>query len=471
MAKAGADIIEIDGIDGGTGAAMVSSKEHAGLPSEMGLAEAHQALVTNGLRKSVVLRVGGGIKNGHDIIKYALFGAEQFSFGQGLMVSVGCIVCKSCHIPNCPTGITGSPEIFKGHPEHTKAYLYSVAEETRTLLASMGFKHIAEIVGRSDLLIKNPGLKGRPALVDVSKFIRPDMALVDLEKNFEQTTGSFGVCATPKEKSLNQRILEAAGDAIDVCMNADLVFRIRNSDRSVGATTAGRIAQLYGREGMPNHRRIKVRFEGEAGQSFGAWCINGLDLELQGFAQDGVAKGISGGSVTVTLDYQASSYGGEIQSVAGNNIGYGATGGTIFIGGRAGHRLGIRNSGATIVAEAAGKYACEYMTRGRVLILGPIENEVGSGMTGGELFVWDPDNQLSGKLHSRSVAVVDCTYVDYEWIHPLIIHYHARTVSRQSEAILKNWTEVRRSRKLKKVLPLAVARKMEDYAATGTNAG
>src|SRR5205807_7372558 len=171
-------------------------------------------------------------------------------------------------------------------------------------------------------------------------------------------------------------MLEAAHDAIDAGQNASLLFRIRNSDRAVGATVAGKIASLYGREGMPNNKCIQVRFEGEAGQSFGAWCVNGLDLELRGFAQDGVAKGISGGTVVVTLDYGASDYGGAIQSVAGNNVGYGATGGTIFIGGRAGHRLGIRNSGATIVAEAAGKYACEYMTRGRVLILGPLENEI-----------------------------------------------------------------------------------------------
>ncbi|HJZ92761.1 MAG TPA: glutamate synthase-related protein [Gemmataceae bacterium] len=470
VAKAGADVIEIDGIDGGTGAAMLSSKEHAGLPTEMGLAEAHQALVTNGLRSSVRLRAAGGIKNGYDVIKYALFGAEQFTFGQGLMVSVGCIVCKSCHIPNCPTGITGSPEIFKGHPEHTKAYLMQVAQETRSLLAQMGFTHIGQIVGRSDLLVKNPRLPGRAALLDVSRFIRPDMALADLEKNFPQTPGATGVC-NPVEKSLNQRIIEAAHDAVDTCMNADLVFRIKNSDRAVGGTVAGLIARTYGREGMPNHRRVKVSFEGEAGQSFGAWCVNGLDLELRGFAQDGVAKGISGGHVVVTLDYTASDYGGEIQSVAGNNVGYGATGGTIFIGGLAGHRLGIRNSGATIVAEAAGKYACEYMTRGRVLILGPIENEVGSGMTGGELIVYDPDGDLPLKLHSKSVAVIDCGYVDYEWIHPLIINYHARTGSRQAEWLLKNWTEVRRGRKLRKVLSLAVARKMEDFAAVGTNAG
>jgi glutamate synthase domain-containing protein 3 len=234
---------------------------------------------------------------------------------------------------------------------------------------------------------------------------------------------------------------------------------------------AGLIARTYGREGMPNHRRVKVSFEGEAGQSFGAWCVNGLDLELRGFAQDGVAKGISGGTVVVTLDYTASEYGGEIQSVAGNNVGYGATGGFVFVGGRAGHRLGIRNSGATIVAEAAGKYACEYMTRGRVLILGPIENEIGSGMTGGELFVFDPKNEAPAKLHGKSVTVIDSTYVDYEWIHPLIVKYHARTGSRQAELILKNWADIRRGRRLKKVLPLAVARAMEDFKTVGTNAG
>jgi glutamate synthase domain-containing protein 2/glutamate synthase domain-containing protein 3/glutamate synthase domain-containing protein 1 len=473
VAKAGADIIEIDGIDGGTGAAMVSSKEHAGLPSEMGLTEAHQALVVNGLRSAVKLRIGGGIKTGYDIIKYALLGADQFSFGQALMVSVGCIVCKSCHIPNCPTGITGTQGEYKGQPEHTKTYLYNVAEETRQLLANLGYKHLSEITGRCEMLVRNPSIKGRPALVDLSKFLHPEMALWRLHEQFPQLPpGATGVCDVGAgSNTLNARIMAAAHDAVDTCQNADLMFRIRNSDRSVGATLAGLIARLYGREGMPNHRRIKVRFEGEAGQSFGAWCLNSLDLELRGFAQDGVAKGISGGTVVITLDYQATDYGTELQSVAGNNVGYGATGGTIFIGGRAGHRLGIRNSGATIVAEAAGKYACEYMTRGRVIILGPIENEIGSGMTGGELYILDPKNEVPAKLHSRSVAVIDCNYVDYEWMHPLISNYYARTGSRQAERILTNWAEMRRSRRLRKVVPLAVARKAEDFINAGTNAG
>ncbi|HEY1188099.1 MAG TPA: glutamate synthase-related protein [Gemmata sp.] len=484
VAKAGADIIEIDGIDGGTGAAMVSSKEHAGLPSEMGLAEAHQALVVNGLRTSVKLRVGGGIKTGHDVIKYALFGADEFSFGQGLMVSVGCIVCKSCHIPNCPTGITGSPEIFKGHPEHTKAYWTAVAEETRALLSKMGFRSLAEIAGRSDLLVPRTDLKDkhpRAAGLDLSKFIQPDMALTRLAEAHPQAPPAKGLCDLTG--SLNDRIYAATFDAIDTAQNADLVFRVKNSDRAVGATVAGLIARLYGREGLPNRKKVKVRLDGEAGQSFGAWCVNGLDLELRGFAQDGVAKGISGGTVVVTLDYAASVpkgaapagtspvRGSEIQSVTGNNVGYGATGGVIFIGGAAGHRLGIRNSGATIVAEAAGKYACEYMTRGRVVILGPVENEIGSGMTGGDLFIFDPETAVPAKLHGKSVTVIDCAHADYEWIHPLLHEYFARTGSRQAEYILKNWPDVRRHRRLRKVLPLAVARAMEDLKTAGTNAG
>jgi glutamate synthase domain-containing protein 3 len=380
-------------------------------------------------------------------------------------------VCKSCHIPNCPTGITGTQGEYKGTPEHTKTYLLSVAEETRQLVAQLGARSLKELVGRSDLLAANPHLAGRAKLVTLEKFLAPEMALVKLEEKYPQY--DRGVCQREEDRRppLNARIVDSARDAIETCQNADLVFRIKNSDRSAGATVAGLVAQVYGREGLPDKKRIRMRFEGEAGQSFGAWCVNGLELELTGFAQDGVAKGISGGLVVVTLDYRKSDYGGSIQSVAGNNIGYGATGGAIFLGGRAGHRLGIRNSGATIVAEAAGKYACEYMTRGRVLILGPVENEIGSGMTGGELFVYDPQLEAAKKLHTRSVAVIDCTYVDYEWIHPLIINYHARTGSRQAEQILKNWAEVRRGRRLRKIVPLHVARKAEDFIAAGTNAG
>ena len=471
VAKAGADIIEIDGIGGGTGAAMVSSKEHAGLPSEMGLSEAHQALVANGLRKSVRLRVGGGIKNGLDVIKYACLGAEEFSFGQGLMVSVGCIVCKSCHIPNCPTGITGTQGEYKGHADHTKAYLLNVGEEVRQELAKMGFRHINELAGRVDMLERIPMPGTRSDMIDLRRFMHPDMAVSVLHESFPEMYR--GVC-TPKVitgPNLNERIVEAARDAIESAQNSDLMFRIRNSDRSVGATAAGMIAKIYGRDGLPGGKRIKVRFDGEAGQSFGAWCVQGLDLELRGFAQDGIAKGMSGGTVVVCLPQQNAAGRNEIQSLAGNNVGYGATGGTIFIAGCAGHRLGIRNSGATIVAEAAGKYACEYQTRGRVIILNAIENEIGSGMTGGELFVYDPDGEVPAKLHSRSVAAVECTYVDYEWIHPLIISFHARTGSRVAELILKNWSEIRRSRKIRKIVPLAVARKAEDFIAAGSNAG
>ena len=235
VAKAGADVIEMDGIDGGTGAAMASSKEHAGLPTEMGLAEAHQALVLNGLRTAVKLRAAGGIKNGHDIVKYALLGADEFSFGQALMVSVGCIVCKSCHIPNCPTGITGTQGEYKGTPEHTKAYLMSVAEEVRQLLSQLGAKHLSEIVGRSDLLAKSPDAAGPgeaggrvevPAPGDGAGQARP------IIRYRRSRPTARGVCTTGG--TLNERIVEAARDAVETGANADLMFRIKNSDRSPG---------------------------------------------------------------------------------------------------------------------------------------------------------------------------------------------------------------------------------------------
>ena len=317
------------------------------------------------------------------------------------------------------------------------------------------------------MLEKRTDLKGRAANLDVSKFIRPDMALRTLDAHFPARSG---VCA-PAGPTMNERLLAATADAVDAGQSASVLFRVRNGDRSVGATLAGRVAKLYGREGMPNNQVIHARFEGEAGQSFGAWCVSGLELELLGTAQDGVAKGISGGRVVVTLDYTDAPANGAPLSVAGNNIAYGATGGHVFIGGRAGHRLGIRNSGATVVAEAAGKYTCEYMTRGRVLILGAIENEIGSGMTGGELFVFDPRNEAPAKVHAKSVTVLDARAEDYEWIHPLIAQYRARTGSRAAESILKNWQDVRRSRRLRKVVPLAVARAAEDFRTVGTNAG
>ena len=291
------------------------------MPSEMGLAEAHQALVVNGLRKAVKLRVGGGIKNGHDVIKYALFGADEFSFGQALMVSVGCIVCKSCHIPNCPTGITGSPRSSRGTRSTPRRTCTRSPRKSASILAQMGFTHLAEITGRSRPARSANRPEGEAPACRRCSTCRGSSSRTWRSRGSTRLTRrktSRPACAAATAFAPEPaRSSTAAYDAIDTAQNADLVFRVRNSDRSVGATVAGMIAKLYGREGMPNHRKIKVRLDGEAGQSFGAWCVNGLDLELRGFAQDGVAKGISGGTVVVTLDYTASDYGGEIQSVAG----------------------------------------------------------------------------------------------------------------------------------------------------------
>lgn len=436
IAKAGADLIEIDGLDGGTGAASASSKEHCGLPSEMGLAEAHQALAIGGVRNSVRLRVGGGIKNGVDIVKYAMLGADEFSLGQSLMVSVGCIVCKNCHIPNCPTGISGSPEIFEGQPRDVGSFLVKLAEEVRRILASLGVRRIEEIVGCCDRLERVNPILPRAATLDLSRFLRPEFAKPRLK--------DAPLCMVPPPDALNQRILAASRPALDNGIDALFESTVTNNDRSTGAALAGEIARRFGREGFSGS--LRLRFHGDAGQSFAAWCTTGLQIELLGTAQDGVAKGMSGGSVVIHLPHH---HRGGIH-VAGNAVAYGATGGTLYLAGSAGQRMAVRNSGATVVAEGAGKYACEYMTRGRVVLLGPVGSEIGAGMTGGELVVYAPDQIL--KIHTGSVFIRDCD-AEYDWIKPLLEDFAYRTRSDVAYSILNNWKFVIRNRWLRLITP------------------
>ena len=459
VAKAGADVIEIDGIDGGTGAAMVSSKEHAGLPSEMGLAEAHQALVVNGLRKAVKLRVGGGIKNGsrrHQVrpVRGGRVQLRPGADGVGRLHRLQDRATSRTARPASPA----RPRSSRAIPEHTKAYLQAVAEEVRELLAAMGFKHLGEITGRSDLLVPRTDLKaeapaGRPAgRVEVhppghgaGRSRRERIPQDELPGRRLCAAISFG--AQPQDPRGGPRRHRHGPERRPRVPRAEL------ATAPSGRRSPGMIARLYGREGMPNHRKIKVRLDGEAGQSFGAWCVNGLDLELRGFAQDGVAKGISGGTVVVTLDYTASDYGGEIQSVAGNNVGYGATGGTIFIGGRAGHRLGIRNSGRD--DRRRGRRQVRLRVHdprpgadprpGRERDRQRHDRRRTVRLRSGERGAGEAARQERG---GRSTAARRLR-VDAPAAH----QYYARTGSRQAEHILKNWAEIRRGRRLRKVLP------------------
>ncbi len=465
VAKAGADIIEIDGMSGGTGAALASSKEHAGLPTEMGLVEVHQALTINGLRHAVKLAIGGGNKTGLDVIRMAMFGADMFVFGQTLMVAEGCVMCRTCHIPRCPTGVAGYQGPFKGEVQHVKNYLIQVATDVQKLLARLGVRSIDEIVGRTDLL-KSVDRGGRASLLDFSRM------LVNLPKREASHSGHTGELQRRKlqarDESLNARLADACADAIKAGKDVELFFGITNADRAVGARIAGLIADHWRLEGMPNAGLAAAKFQGHAGQSFGAWTMTGMELTLIGTAQDGVGKGQCGGIIIVKPDPE-SAFDRERSSVVGNNVCFGATGGRCYIGGRAGQRLGIRNSGATIVAEGAGKYACEYMTMGRVVILGRTDNEIGSGMTGGECILYDPDDAAPRRVHSKSVSFTEMTYQDYQWLRPLLAEYTTATESDKARRILANWNQCRRH--FKKLIPVNEARKMESFVTTGVNAG
>jgi glutamate synthase domain-containing protein 2/glutamate synthase domain-containing protein 1/glutamate synthase domain-containing protein 3 len=465
VAKAGADIIEIDGMSGGTGAALSSSKEHTGLPVEMGLVEVHQALTINGMRHAVRLACGGGNKTGLDVIRMAILGADMFVFGQTLMVAEGCVMCRTCHIPRCPTGVAGYQGPFKGEVEHVKNYLKQVAFDANRILAKLGVRRIDDIVGRTELLTKIEKT-GRAAKLDFSRM------LVNMPKDKAPTWGHTGEIArrkvAAKTESLNAKLAAACSDAIDLGKDVDLFFNITNYDRSVGARIAGMIAERWKLEGMAHAGLVSLKFRGHAGQSFAVWTMTGMELTLIGTAQDGVGKGQCGGIIVVRPDPE-SAFDRERSSVVGNNVCFGATGGRCYIGGRAGQRLGIRNSGATIVAEGAGKYACEYMTQGRVVILGRTDNEIGSGMTGGEAILYDPDDAAPRRVHSKSVSFTEMTYQDYQWLRPLLGEYATMTESEKAKKILSKWSENRRH--FRKLIPVAEARKLESFVTSGANAG
>jgi glutamate synthase domain-containing protein 3 len=307
---------------------------------------------------------------------------------------------------------------------------------------------------------------GRAAKLDFSRM------LVSMPKSDAPSWGHTGELARRKvaarTESLNAKLAVACGDAIEASNDIQLSYDITNYDRSVGARVAGMIADRWRLEGLPNAALISLKFNGHAGQSFGAWTMTGMELTLIGTAQDGVGKGQCGGIIVVRPDPD-SIFDRDKSSVVGNNVCFGATGGRCYIGGRAGQRLGIRNSGATIVAEGAGKYAFEYMTQGRVVILGPTDNEIGSGMTGGEAILYDPNDAAPRRVHSKSVAFTAMTYQDFQWLRPLLGEYATMTESEKARQILSTWSDCRRH--FKKLIPVSEARKAESFVTTGANAG
>ena len=401
VAKAYADLITIAGFDGGTGASPLSSVKYAGLPWELGLAETHQALVENGLRHKIRLQVDGGLKTGLDVVKAGILGAESFGFGTGPMVALGCKYLRICHLNNCATGIATQnqklrDEHFHGLPERVMKYFEFLARDVREILASLGIREFSDVIGRSDLLEQLPGKTAKQQAINL------DAMLASAATRNEQKPYCTVAGNPPFDNGrLNQEILVSAREALDRKDKWSGHFGIHNYDRSVGASLSGEVARLFGREGLAEDS-LKVKLTGTAGQSLGCWNAPGISILLEGDANDYVGKGMSGGRIVLTTA-DADRERARRNVICGNACLYGATGGELFANGQAGERFAVRNSGARAVIEGAGHHACEYMTGGTVVIMGAFGPNLAAGMTGGELFLLDPNRQVDRHLNPEFV--------------------------------------------------------------------
>ena len=425
VVKALADVVHIAGADGGTGASPLSSIKHAGAPWELGLAETQRTLVESGLRGRVRLRVDGGFKTGRDVVVAALLGADEVSFGTALLLAEGCLMVRSCHLDTCPVGIaTQRPELrakFAGTPEQIEAYLLQVAEDVRRQLAALGLRTFAEAVGRVDLLRRRPLCERRAAS------LRLDAVLHD-------AGGGHADEPQPAEKGgeLGERLAADAAPALEEARIVDLHYRIANRDRAVGARLAVAIAHRYGAGPPPG--RVRARFDGAAGQSFGAFLAAGVELELVGEANDYVGKGMGGGRIVIVPP--PDDEGDPV--LLGNTVLYGATGGELFCAGRAGERFAVRNSGAVAVVEGIGDHGCEYMTGGAVVVLGEVGLNFGAGMSGGVAWVLDPSGELPLRLNAELVATERAADAE---LHELLERHVRHTGSPRGAALLERWHE------------------------------
>ncbi len=433
--KALADVVHISGQNGGTGASPLSSIKHAGMPWELGLADAQRALVDNGLRSRVRLRVDGGFLTGRQVIVAALLGADEFSFGTAAMIAEGCIMLRACHRDTCKPGVaTQRPHLranFTGSPEGVAAYFLFVAEEVRGYLASLGLRSIEEAVGRVDLLRQRATGAPRADAMDMSPLLAPPMA--EGPRHFVER-----VDLQDPRADLGDRLLADAFRAVWDGDDVDLEYDISNADRAIGASLSGAIALEYG--DLPPRGTARVRLAGSAGQSFAAFLYDGVELVLTGEANDYVGKGMGGGLVVVRAPADDAS---TLPILAGNTCLYGATGGELFVAGGVGERFGVRNSGATAVVESAGDHCCEYMTGGTVVVLGPVGRNLGAGMTGGQAFVIDDDHErLISRLNPDLVDAVRPDTSSLEEVRWLVERHAELTGSTRSGRLLAAWDEV-----------------------------
>ena len=438
VAKAHADHILISGDGGGTGASPLTSIKHAGLPWELGIAETHQTLVMNDLRSRVTLQTDGGLKTGRDVVIAALLGAEEFGFSTAPLISLGCIMMRKCHLNTCPVGIaTQDKDLrakFSGDPEYVVNYLVMVAEEARKLMAKLGFRTVNEMIGRSDVLETNEAIKhwksdglDLTSLLTVAPKPHDD---VELYKTIPQDHGL--------DKVIDNKLIELAKDALENGNNVKFELSIINTDRTVGTILSHTLVKKWGEKMLPDDT-IHIKFNGSAGQSFGAFLARGISMEIEGDANDYVGKGLSGGNITIYPPKNSTFEAGE-NIIIGNVCLYGATSGQAFFRGRAAERFCVRNSGANTVIEGVGDHACEYMTGGRVVILGPTGRNFAAGMSGGIAYIWDDNKALE---QNCNLGMVELEKVDHEHdideLHGLIQLHFEHTESTVAKNILDNW--------------------------------
>lgn len=447
VAKANADIVQVSGNDGGTGASALSSIKHAGAPWELGLVEVHRALIGNDLRHRVLLRVDGGLRSGWEVVMAAMLGANEYGFGSIALIAEGCIMARVCHTNNCPVGITSQKEKlrekFTGVPEQIVDFFLFIAEEVRMTLAQLGYSSLHEVLGRAELLKVKPDVKPHKVEQVNLDFLLEKAEFSSLTKNSKNSEAWRLPQVAPHgdASGLNDHILADAEVQAAIAEHGDVVkaYAIKNTDRSVGARIGGTLAKLYGDTGFKG--RIALRFKGSTGQSFGAFIVDNIKLTLTGEANDYVGKGMSGGTIVIKFPQTAPIYKHSWQNViAGNTCLYGATGGYLYCAGQAGERFAVRNSGAVAVVEGSGDHCCEYMTGGAVAVLGPVGRNFAAGMTGGLAYVLDSDTNFRanycGEADKRLSAV---TGPAAAYLRQLIEQHHQATASQRALDILQNW--------------------------------
>ena len=436
VSKAHADVVLISGHDGGTGASPLTSLKHAGAPWELGLAETQQTLLLNGLRDRIVVQVDGQMKTGRDVVIAALLGGEEFGFATAPLVVSGCVMMRVCHLDTCPVGVaTQNPELrkrFSGKPEFVETFFTYIAEEVREILAELGFRSIAEAIGHVEVL-------DTAAAVDHWKAAGLDLAPILFKPDLPTGTHLHQVISQDHglDRAPDVRLIEQARPALEHGERVAISSPIANVNRTVGTMLGSELTRRHGGDGLPDDT-ITIDFTGSAGQSFGAFLPCGITLRLEGDANDYFGKGLSGGRLVVRPPV-GSTFVAEDNVIAGNVILYGATGGEAFLRGSVGERFAVRNSGAVAVVEGVGDHGCEYMTGGRVVVLGPTGRNFGAGMSGGIAYVLDTEQQFLALVNLDMVDVEVPDDDDRAWLRDRLERHLAETDSSVARRLLDDW--------------------------------